>query len=175
MIVGPVRGRIAHWWKMSMLSFQRWASVNFGPVEINSCVVQTAPMLVGSTRPVFAPYWSARLAVGYSKARTASARARTAFEGASSETRDIHVRVHAILGKNRKNTQRTGRTHVTNALQKADFVRTSHGPQTPMTPQSLWAGHTRVSHACDLRIRYFIPRSHEALGQSTGPVRAEPV
>ena len=39
-------------------------------------VVQKAPILVGvgSTGPVFAPYWSARLAVGCSKARTASAR-----------------------------------------------------------------------------------------------------
>ena len=58
-----------------MLSFKKWASVDFGPVAISSCVVQTAPILVGSTRPVFA--LSARLTVGDSKARTASARART--------------------------------------------------------------------------------------------------
>ena len=36
-------------------------------------MVQKAPILVGSTGSVFAPYWSARLAVGCSKARNASA------------------------------------------------------------------------------------------------------
>ena len=33
MIVGPLRDRIARVWKMSMLSFQIWASVDFGPVQ----------------------------------------------------------------------------------------------------------------------------------------------
>ena len=80
-------------------------------------MVQKAPILVGSTGPVFTPYWSARLAVGCSNARTASARARTASEGAPSEIREVHVRAHAILGQNRKNTQRTGRTHVPIASQ----------------------------------------------------------
>ena len=51
------------------------------------------------TGPVFAPYWSATLTVGCSKVRTASARARTASEGAPFETRGIHVRVHAIMGQ----------------------------------------------------------------------------
>ena len=46
-----------------------------------SCMVQKAPIHVGSTGPVFAPYWSAT-GVGCSKDRTASARARTASEGA---------------------------------------------------------------------------------------------
>ena len=64
-----------------------------------SCVVQMAPILVGSTGPVFAPHWSARLDVGCYKARTASARARTASEGKPSETRGINLRVHAILGQ----------------------------------------------------------------------------
>ena len=104
-----------------------------------SCVVQIAPILVDSTGSVFASYWAARLAVGCSKARTASAWARTASEGAPSETRGVHVRVHAILGKNHKSTHRTGSTHVTIASQEADFVRTSHGPQIPMAPQVLRA------------------------------------
>ena len=78
------------------------------------CVVQKAPILVGSTSTVFALYWSARLALGYSKARMASAQARTASEGSPSETRGIHVRVAQI----------TGRTHMTIALQEGDFVRT---------------------------------------------------
>ena len=65
-----------------------------------SCVVQKAPIHASSTAgPVFAPYWSARLAVGCSKARTASARVRNASDGAPSETRGVHVRVHAILGQ----------------------------------------------------------------------------
>ena len=42
-------------------------------------------------------------------------------------------------------------------------------------PKSYELGYTRGSHACDLSIRYFMPRSHEAHGQSTGPVRAKPV
>ena len=52
---------------------------------------------VGSTGPVFAQYWHARQVVGCSKARTASASARTASEGAPSETRVVHIHVHAIL------------------------------------------------------------------------------
>ena len=120
--------------QLSEMGFRRfWA-------RRESCVVQKAPILVGSTGPVFAQYWSARLAVGCSKARTASARARTASEGAPSETCGVHVRVHAIPGENRKNTQRTWRTHVTTASQEGDFVRTSHGPQPPMAPQVLRAG-----------------------------------
>ena len=80
--------------KLSKMGFRRfWA-------RTESCVVQTAPIIMGSTGHVFAPYWSARLAVGCSKACTASARAHTASEGAPSETRGVHVRVHAILGKN---------------------------------------------------------------------------
>ena len=51
------------------------------------CVVQKAPILVGSTSPVFAPYCSSRLTVGCSKARAASARTRTASQGAPYETR----------------------------------------------------------------------------------------
>ena len=62
-------------------------------------MVQKAPILVGSTGPVFAPNWSARLAVGCSEARMASARARTASEGSPSEFCGIHVRVHAILSQ----------------------------------------------------------------------------
>ena len=37
--------------------------------------------------------------------------------------------------------------------------------------KSYGPGSTRGSHACVLSIRYFMPRSHEALRQSTGPVR----
>ena len=105
-----------------------------------SCVVQMGPIPVGSTDPVFAPYWSAILVVGCSKVRTASVRVRTASEGTPSESRGIHVRVHAILGQNHKNTQITERTHVTIASQEGDFVWTSHGPQPPMAPQALRAG-----------------------------------
>ena len=68
-------------------------------------MVQKAPILVGSTGPVFALYWSARLTVGYSKARMASARTRTASKVALSETRGVHVRVHALLGQ--KSQERT--------------------------------------------------------------------
>ena len=64
-----------------------------------SCVVQMVPIFVGSTGPLFAPYLSARLGIGCSKARTESARARTASEGAPSDTRWVRVRVHAILEK----------------------------------------------------------------------------
>ena len=110
---GPVRSRIARGWKMSMYSFQRWASDDFGPVDSRACQIRQPPILVGSIGPVFAPYCSARLAVGCSKARTASA-----SEGACYETRRVHGRVHAILGQNRKNTQTTGRTHVTIASQE---------------------------------------------------------
>ena len=120
--------------QLSEMCFRRfWA-------RRKSYVVQKAPILVGSgsTGPVFAPYWSARLAVGCSKARTASAWPRTASEGAPSETRGVHVRVH--WAKNWKNTQWTWRTHVTIASQEVDFVRTSHGPQPPMAPQFLRAG-----------------------------------
>ena len=45
--------------------------------------------------PVFAPHWSARLVIGYSKARMASAQARTASEGAPSESLGVHVHVRA--------------------------------------------------------------------------------
>ena len=55
------------------------------------CVVQKMPILVDSTDHVFAPYWSV--------ARTATARAHTASKGAPSETRVVHVRVHAMLGQ----------------------------------------------------------------------------
>ena len=87
--------------QLSEMGFRRfWA-------RRESCVVQKAPILVGSTGPVLAPYWSARLTVGYSKARMASARARTASKVAPSETRGVHVRVHAILGQKPK----IARTH----------------------------------------------------------------
>ena len=79
--------------QVSEMGFRRFGA------RRESCVFQKSPIHVGSTGPVFAPYWSARLAVGCSKTRTASARARTASEGAPSETRGIHVRVHAILGQ----------------------------------------------------------------------------
>ena len=95
MIFGLVRGCIARGWKISMYSFQRWASDDFGPIE--SCMVQKAPIHVGSTDHVFALYWSARLAVGCSKAPTASARARTASKQAPSETSGVHVRVGQML------------------------------------------------------------------------------
>ena len=119
MIFGPLRGRITRGWKMSMYSFQRWASDDFGPIESRAWSKRRPYM--GSTGLVFAPYWLIRQTVGCSKASTASA-------------------------KKFKNTQWTWRTHVTVASQEVDFVRTSHGPQTPMAPQVLRAGaHPRVS------------------------------
>ena len=79
--------------ELSEMGFRRfWA-------RREPCVVQIAPTLEGSIGPVFASYWSARLAVDCSKAHTVSARTRTASEGAPSETRGVQVRVHAILGK----------------------------------------------------------------------------
>ena len=42
-------------------------------------------------------------------------------------------------------------------------------------PKSYEPGHTRGFHACDPSIRYFMPMSHEGLGQSTDPVRAKPM
>ena len=75
--------------KISEMGFRRfWA-------RRESYVVQKTHIHVGSTGPVFAPYWS----VGCSKACTASAWARTASKEAPSEIRGIHVQVHAILGQ----------------------------------------------------------------------------
>ena len=72
-------------------------------------MVQKAPILVGSTGPVFAPYWFARLSVGCSKARTASARAHTAFEGGNLPKPAGYTYGFMLYwDKNRKNTQRTG-------------------------------------------------------------------
>ena len=75
---------------------------------------------VGSTSPVFAPYWPARLAVGCSKAHTASA---------------LHPKPVGYMygfmlywAKKLKNTQRTGRTHVIIASQEGDSLRTSNRP-----------------------------------------------
>ena len=127
---------------MSMYSFPRWASDDFGPVDSRACQIRQAPILVGFTGPVFAPYCSARLAVGCPKARTASARARTASEGAPYETRRVHVQVHSILGQNRKST------HVT--------IPTDH--RLVWFPESSGSGNTRGFHACDLSIRYCMPR-----------------
>ena len=115
---------------MSMYSFQRWASGDFGPVDSHAYQIRQAPKLVGSTGHVFVPYCFARLAVGCSKARAVSALAGTSSEGAPYKTRRVQVRVHAILSQNRKNTQRTGRTQLTIASQAVtDFPRTtdSHG------------------------------------------------
>ena len=58
---------------------------------------------------------------------------------------------------------------MTIASQEGDFVRTSHGPDSYGFPSLTSCG----SHACDLSIRYFMPRSHEAVGQSTGSIRAK--
>ena len=69
-------------------------------------MVQQTAIYVGSTGPVFAPYWSARLALGCSKARTGSARACcTASEGTLSKTLAVHVRVHDILQIARAHTE----------------------------------------------------------------------
>ena len=117
---------------MSMDSFQRWASDDVLPVDSRACQIRQAPILMGFIGPVFAPYYSARLSAGCSKARTASARTGTASEGAPYETRRVYVRVYSILGQNRKNTQRTGRTHVTIASQKGtDFPRTTDSYGSP--------------------------------------------
>ena len=134
MIFGNVWGRIARGWKMSKYSFQRWASDDYRPVETVRGPKEA--IYVGSTGPVFAPYWSARLAVGCSKARTASARAALHPKGHLPKPDGTRT-VPCYTGPN---TQRTGRTHVTVASQEDDFVRTSHGPQTPMAPQVLRAG-----------------------------------
>ena len=98
MVFGPVRGRNSPWLKDEHVQFSEIGLRRFG-ARRESCMVQKAPIHVGSTDPVFASYLSARLTVVCSKARTASARARTASEGAPSETSGAHVRVHATLGQ----------------------------------------------------------------------------
>ena len=60
---------------------------------------------------------------------------------------------------------------MTIASMEGDFVRSSHGHRLVWILKSYGPGNTRGSHACVLSIRYFMPRSHETLRQSTGPVR----
>ena len=122
---------------MSMYSFQRWASDDFGPVDSRACQIRKAPIIVGSTGPVLAPYCSARLQCNrrvfqspYGVCTGRHCIRRGTFR--SSESRRVHVRVHAILGQNRKNTRRTGRTHVTIASQEGtDFPRTTDSFGSP--------------------------------------------
>ena len=64
---------------------------------------------------------------------------------------------------------------MTTASQEGDFIKTSTDNSLLWLPKSNEPGHTRGSHVRDVSIRYFMPRSHEALGQSTGPIRAKPV
>ena len=158
-VFGPVRGHIACGLMISMYSFPRWASDDFGIVASRACQIRQAPILVGSTGPVFATYYSARLAVGCSKALTASARAHTASEGAPYKTRRVHVRVHAILGQNRKNTQNQENA-CDSCIAGGYGLPTDH--RLVWLPKSYGPGNTRGFHACDLCIRYFMLWSHEA-------------
>ena len=93
--------------------------------------------------------------------------------GKPSETRGVHVRVHAILGQKSEE-------HTENRERMWQFHRSrviSYGLPTDHSllwlPKSYELGHTRGSHACDLSIRYFMPRSYEALGQSAGPRKGQ--
>ena len=137
--------------QLSEMGFRRFGA------RRESCVVQKAPIHVGYTGPVFAPYWSARLAVGCSKARKASSRAHTASEVAPTETRGVHARVHVILGhksqEHTENQENACDNCIAGGWFRTDFPRT----QTPMAPQVLQAGHTRGSHAYELSIRYLNP------------------
>ena len=123
----PYGGRIASGWMMSIYSFQRWASDDFGPVESRAWSKRLPYMWI-----LQAPHWSARLAVSCSKARTASARA--APKGHLPKPMGYTYGLMLYWAKNRKYTQRTGRMHVIIASQEGDFVRTSHGPQTLVAP-----------------------------------------
>ena len=78
----------------SIYRLQRWASDEFGSVESRALYKRRPYMWV--LQALYLPHtgWSAR--------------AHTASDGAPSETRGVHVRVHAILDQNRKHTQRTG-------------------------------------------------------------------
>ena len=55
--------------------------------------------MCGFRMPCICPILFCKTGLGCSKARTASASARTTSEGAPYETRSVHVRVHATLSK----------------------------------------------------------------------------
>ena len=133
-----------------------------------SCVVQKTPIRVGSTSPVFAPYWS-------SKPTRRLLGPTLHPKGHLPKTVGYTYGFMLYWAKNRKNTQRIGRTHVTIASQEGNFLRTSRSPQTPMASQVLRAGAQPWVSCMRSEICYFMPRSHEAPGQSAGPVRAKPV
>ena len=137
--------------QLSVMGFRRFWARRW------SCVSDlTSAHTCGFYRPCICPILSTRLAVGCSKAHTASARAGTASEGAPYEIRKVHVQVHAIQGQNCKNTHRMGECmwHLHHRR-----VRTFH--RLVRLPKSYGPGHTHGFHACDLSIRYFMPRSHE--------------
>ena len=150
MIFGPVRRRIARGWNIIIYSFQRWASDYCREL----CVVQTMPILVDSTDHVFAPYWSV--------ARTATARAHTASKGAHSETRVVHVRVHAILRQksHRKPGERMWQSHRRRVISYS--LPTDHS--LLWLHKSYETGQIRGSHAYDLSIICFMPKSQGILG-----------
>ena len=75
--------------------------------------------------------------------------------------------------KYHKNTQRTGERMWPLHHRRLISYGLNMDHRLPWLPKTYKLGHTRWSRACDLSFIYFMPRSHEALGQSTGPVRAK--
>ena len=162
--VGSVRGRIARGWKMSMLIFQRWDSVDFGPVESRAWSKRRPYLWV--LQAMYLPH-------------TGLKTGRRLFQSLYGVCTDPHCirrgtfrnpwATHTgscYTGQKLSRTQRTGRTHVTVASQKAAFERTSHGPQTPLVPKSYEPGHTRGSHASDLSIIKKLCLGHMKLSDS---------
>ena len=139
----------ARGWKMSINSFQRWASDNFGLIESRAWSKRRPYM--GSTGPVFAAYCKTGQSVVPKPVRRLHGPALH-LKGHLPKPVGYTYRFMLDWAKNRENTQRTRRMHVTIASQEGDFVQTSHGPQTPIPPQVLraraypWVSCMRPKH-----------------------------
>ena len=155
---------------MSMYSFQRWASNVFGPVDSRACQILQAPILVGSIGTVFTPHFC-KTGSRVFQSRMASARAHTASEVAHYETRRVHVRLQAILGQKSQEHTENQESACDNCIAGGYGLPTDH--RFLWLPKSYGPEKTRRFHACDLSIRYFMPRSYKVLGQSN--VREKPV
>ena len=172
--VGSVRGRIARGWKMSMLIFHRWDSVDFGPVESRAWS-KTAPILMGSTGHVFAPYWSEDWPEIVPKP------VRRLHGSALHPKGHLPKPVGCTYGfmlywaktlKNTENWENACDSCIAEGCFRKDFPRTtdSFGSQVLRAGVHPWVSCSRPKH-----YKKIMPWSHEALGQSTGPVRAKPV
>ena len=130
------------------------------------CLSRDGPQIAG--RPSLKAVHAHLSVTGYTAGRTASV-------GGLYETRRVQLRAHAILGQKSQKHTENRENACDNCIAGGWFRTDFHGPQTRMASLVLRAGNTRWSHACDLSIRYFMPRSHEALRLSTGHVRTKPV